>query len=184
MNRPPVVTTVRELRQTSPPSRERGKRIGLVPTMGALHAGHLSLVRTSASECDFTVVTIFVNPTQFGPSEDFARYPRRWNRISTHWQAVKYRWWSCPASRRSLPARTRAVEVEGVAQPLEGVRRPGHSRRCHRSAQAVQHGGADCAYFGQKDFQQVRVIEQMVADLNVPIEIRMARSSARRTGWR
>lgn len=176
MDRPPVVTTVRELRQAVAAERGRGKRIGLVPTMGALHAGHLSLVQASASECDFTVVTIFVNPTQFGPNEDFARYPRT---LESDLDAlagceVPMVVFAPPADEVYPPGHATAVEVEGVAQPLEGVRRPGHFRGVATVVlKLFNMAGADCAYFGQKDFQQVRVIEQMVADLDVPIEIRM-----------
>ena len=176
MSRPLLVHTIDELRHAVAAARQRNERIGLVPTMGALHAGHLSLVQASQAETDLTVVTIFVNPTQFGPNEDLQRYPRT---LDADLDAVG----TCPgstlvfapASEEVYPATFDTwVQVGAVAEPWEGQFRPGHFRGVATVVLKLFHMvGADAAYFGQKDYQQAQVIRRMVADLNVPITIRV-----------
>lgn len=150
--------------------------MGLVPTMGALHEGHLSLVRASQAECELTVVTIYVNPSQFGPQEDLARYPRTLEAdleaLSTCGGEILV---LCPTDAEVYPSGYATwVEVDSVARPLEGVCRPGHFRGVATIVlKLFQMVGADIAYFGQKDFQQARVIQQMVRDLNVPITVQI-----------
>jgi pantoate--beta-alanine ligase len=170
---PKTIHTVAQLREELACVRREGKRIGLVPTMGALHEGHLSLVRASKAECGCTVVSIFVNPTQFGPNEDFSKYPRTLD-------ADLKRLGQCGADFAFVPANDEVyppgcatlVEVGAIAEPLEGQCRPGHFRGVAtvvlKLFNMVQ---PDVAYFGQKDFQQTAVIRRMVADLNVPITI-------------
>ncbi|MDZ7616009.1 MAG: pantoate--beta-alanine ligase [Patescibacteria group bacterium] len=172
---PEVVTTVDALRQAVRAERCQGRRIGFVPTMGALHEGHLSLVRVSKRECDSTIVSIYVNPSQFGPNEDLAKYPRTL-------QADLDRLAACGVDRVFAPADHQVyrpnhatwVDVGGVAEPLEGGIRPGHFRGVAtivlKLFNLVQ---PDAAYFGQKDFQQVLVVRQMTRDLDVPVEVRV-----------
>jgi pantoate--beta-alanine ligase len=171
---PPVVSELPQLRGLVADLRRAGKRLGLVPTMGALHAGHISLVRASVAECDATLVTIFVNPTQFGPHEDFARYPRDLSADLQLLAGERATAVFAPATDDMYPAgASTSIEPPHVAGPLEGVCRPGHFRGVATVVlKLFQLIPADVAYFGQKDFQQCRVIEQMAADLNVPIEIR------------
>ncbi len=172
-NNPQLVTTVDELRQHLSALRRAGRRIGLVPTMGALHEGHLSLVRASRESCDFTVVTIFVNPAQFGPEEDLDAYPRR---LEADMQALA----PCGADLVFAPQPEEVyrpghqtwVDVETVSKPLEGSSRPTHFRGVTTVViKLLNMVGADAAFFGQKDAQQALVIRRMAADLNVPTEI-------------
>lgn len=171
---PYLVTTVSELRQTLRDARRAGKTIGLVPTMGALHEGHLSLVRASRAECGFTAVTIYVNPTQFGPQEDFARYPRTLGRdldlLSGQADVV-----FAPRDEEVYPpGYSTWVEVGSVAEPLEGVCRPGHFRGVATIVlKLFAMTWPDVAYFGQKDYQQALVIRRMATDLNLPLAIRV-----------
>ncbi len=173
MPRPTVVTTVAELREALGSLHREGKRIGLVPTMGALHEGHLSLVRRSKAECDCTVVTIYVNPSQFGPNEDLDLYPRP---LEEDLEALG----ECGAEMAFVPSGEEVygpghatwVEVGSVAESLEGELRPGHFRGVATVVlKLLNMAQADVAYFGQKDYQQAEVIRRMVADLNVPTEI-------------
>jgi pantoate--beta-alanine ligase len=170
-----TVSVPEELRSTIAAARRAGKRIGVVPTMGALHAGHLSLVEASCRECGFTVATIFVNPTQFGPGEDFQRYPRPLandlkllsdypvDLVFAPEQATMY-----------PPGSTTFVDVGPVAEPWEGVHRPGHFRGVATVVLKLFNLVApDVAWFGQKDYQQTLVVRQMVRDLDVPVEIRV-----------
>ncbi|MCE5267078.1 MAG: pantoate--beta-alanine ligase [Planctomycetaceae bacterium] len=170
---PKLVTSVVELRKEVAAARARGQRVGLVPTMGALHEGHLSLVRTAKAECGFTVVSVFVNPTQFGPNEDFAKYPRTLD-------ADRGLLAGCGADVVFAPASTEVyraghstmVEPGEIAEPLEGQFRPRHFRGVAtivlKLFNMVQ---PDAAFFGQKDYQQSVVIRRMVADLNMPTTI-------------
>ena len=172
---PRVVTTLAELRPLLAAQRAAGHSIGLVPTMGALHTGHLSLVEASRRQCGFTVVTIFVNPTQFGPGEDFQKYPRT---LAADLAALA----TCGPDLVFAPANDEVyrsghatfVEMQGVALPLEGQRRPGHFRGVAtvvlKLFNMVQ---PDFAFFGQKDYQQTRVIRQLVDDLDLPITIQV-----------
>ena len=147
--------------------------VGLVPTMGYLHEGHLSLVRRAREECEHVVVSIFVNPTQFGPNEDLAKYPRDLDRDLKLMEPFSPDLvWIPTAEIMYPPGYQTWVEVEEVTDPLEGAMRPGHFKGVTtivaKLFNAVQ---PHKAYFGQKDAQQVAVIRQMTRDLNFPIEI-------------
>ena len=154
-------------------ARREGCTIGLVPTMGALHEGHLSLVRRSVSECDFTVVTIFVNPTQFGPREDFTRYPRKFDADIALLAQERVDLVFAPDVDTIYPEGfSTHIEPPNVAGPLEGECRPGHFRGVVTIVLKLFNlVPADVAYFGQKDYQQARVIQDMVRDLNVAVTI-------------
>ena len=148
-------------------------RVGLVPTMGYLHEGHLSLVHRAREECDHVVVSIFVNPTQFGPREDLSKYPRDLDRDLSLLEPLGVDLvWMPTAEMMYPPGYQTWVEVEGITQPLEGSMRPGHFRGVTtvvaKLFNAVQ---PHKAYFGQKDAQQAAVIRQMTRDLNFPLEI-------------
>ncbi len=149
--------------------------MGLVPTMGALHAGHLSLVDASLRECDHTVVTIFVNPTQFGPHEDFAAYPRTLEEDLAALAARHVHTVFTPSAEEMYrPGHATFVDVQGVALPLEGQRRPGHFRGVATIVlKLFQLVLPERAYFGQKDYQQSLVVRRMAADLNLNVEIRL-----------
>ncbi len=147
--------------------------VGLVPTMGYLHEGHLSLVRRAREECDRVVVSIFVNPTQFGPSEDLAKYPRDLERDLSLLEPLGTDLVWTPSAEIMYPKGYQTwVEVEAISRPLEGAMRPGHFRGVTtvvaKLFNAVQ---PHRAYFGQKDAQQAAVIRQMTRDLNFPIKI-------------
>jgi pantoate--beta-alanine ligase len=146
--------------------------VGLVPTMGYLHEGHLSLMRRAREECDQVAVSIFVNPTQFGPQEDLAKYPRDLERDMKLIEPYTDLLWT-PTPEIMYPAGYQTwVDVEAVTRPLEGAMRPGHFRGVTTVVAKLFNGvQPDKAYFGQKDAQQAAVIRQMVRDLNFPIEI-------------
>jgi pantoate--beta-alanine ligase len=164
-----------ELRAAVQNARQSGRTIGLVPTMGALHAGHLSLVDAAKRANDFTVATIFVNPTQFGPHEDFARYPRPLDADLDSLRAAGADLAFVPERGEVYgPQHVTFVEVASVAEPLEGRRRPGHFRGVATVVlKLFNMATPDRAYFGQKDYQQTLVVRRMVADLNLPIDIRV-----------
>ncbi len=147
--------------------------LGLVPTMGYLHDGHLALVRRAKAECDHVAVSIFVNPTQFGPNEDLARYPRDLPRDLELLRNEGVDLVFAPTVEEMYPpGYSTYVEVENVTAPLEGARRPGHFRGVATVVcKLFNIVGADRAYFGQKDAQQTVVIRQMARDLNLPIQI-------------
>lgn len=166
--------TIEAVREQIGAARRAGRQIGFVPTMGALHAGHISLMQAARTETDFVAVSIFVNPTQFGPTEDLARYPRPLARDLELCQKEDVDLVLHPSARVMYPEEYRTyVEVEGLQDVLCGASRPGHFRGVAtvvlKLLQIVQ---PDVAYFGQKDAQQLRIIEQMVRDLNVPVKIR------------
>ncbi len=168
-----VAKTVREVRAWTKLARAEGKTIGFVPTMGYFHEGHLSLMRRAKAECDLCVVSLFVNPTQFGPSEDFQRYPRDFARDAALAESVGVDLLFAPEVEEMYPEGYQTyVEVTEVTRRLEGAARPGHFRGvatvCTKLFHIVQ---ADRAYFGKKDYQQLKVIQRMVRDLNIPIEI-------------
>ena len=146
--------------------------VGLVPTMGYLHEGHLSLIRRARQENDHVVVSIFVNPTQFGPQEDLAKYPRDLERDLRLIEPYTDLVWN-PTAEIMYPTGYQTwVEVEAFTRPLEGAMRPGHFRGVTTVVAKLFNGvQPDKAYFGQKDAQQAAVIRQMVRDLNYPIEI-------------
>ncbi|MGA3070935.1 MAG: pantoate--beta-alanine ligase [Terracidiphilus sp.] len=168
-----VLHTVAELRQWSRHERSGGSMIGLVPTMGALHAGHASLIRAAAATCGRVAVSIFVNPSQFGPSEDYARYPRTFEADCALAQAEGADAVFAPTVEELYPAGgTTFVEVEGLGNRLDGASRPGHFRGVATVvAKLLIASEADRAYFGQKDAAQVAVVRRMVADLRLPAEI-------------
>ncbi len=172
---PAIVKTRDALRAAIQAARAQGKSIGVVPTMGALHAGHLSLIEASRRECDFTIVTIFVNPTQFGPHEDFQRYPRTLEADVAAIRRVGADVVFAPElSELYGPQHATFVEMHGVAEPLEGSSRPGHFRGVATIVLKLFNLTApDRAYFGQKDYQQTLVVRRLVADLDLPIEIRV-----------
>lgn len=147
--------------------------VGLVPTMGYLHHGHLSLVQQAKSECASLAATIFVNPTQFGPKEDFSAYPRSLERdIALLGEAGVDLLWTPSDEQMYLPEHQTWVEVEKITQTLEGAMRPGHFKGVTTIVSKLFNAlRPDRAYFGQKDAQQVAVIRQMVWDLNYPIEL-------------
>lgn len=168
-----VITTVAEARAFCAGSGGSGRTLGLVPTMGALHAGHLSLVARAQGENDRTVASIFVNPAQFGENEDLAAYPRTPQHDlgvleSLGVDAV----WTPSREEVYPPGFQTFVTVGDVAAPLEGARRPGHFRGVATVvAKLFNVFQPDRAYFGQKDAQQVAVIRRMARDLNFPVEI-------------
>ena len=165
-----VIETVTEFRA----ARQRlGGTLALVPTMGYLHDGHLELVRRARAENDRVAVSIFVNPTQFGPNEDLARYPRDLPRDLGMLQAAGVDLVFTPTAAEMYPSGfSTYVDVEGVTAHLEGARRPGHFRGVATVVcKLFNIAGAQRAYFGQKDAQQTVVIRRMVADLNLPTEV-------------
>lgn len=175
VSRPRVVRDPASLRAMIWDVRKRDQTVGLVPTMGALHEGHLSLVRCCVAECDFTVVTIFVNPTQFGPREDYERYPRTLDTDIEALAAERADLVFAPEVNTMYPEGfSTHIEPPNVAKPLEGECRPGHFRGVVTIVLKLFHVvPADAAYFGQKDYQQARVIQDMARDLNVAVNVRV-----------
>lgn len=162
-----------QLRTAIRQAQAAGQRVGIVPTMGALHEGHLSLVAESQKSCDLTVVTIFVNPTQFAQGEDFDKYPRTLDSDLELLSRFAPVWVLAPEVEAMYPpGSTTVVQAPAIARQLEGEFRPTHFDGVATIVlKLFQVAPADAAYFGQKDFQQVRVIEEMVRDLLLPIEI-------------
>lgn len=154
-------------------TRGAGAKIGLVPTMGALHAGHASLIRAAAARCNAVAVSIFVNPTQFGPSEDFASYPRTFQADCTLAEAQGATVIFAPAVEELYPAGASTfVEVEALSTRLDGLSRPGHLRGVATVvAKLFIAAEADLAFFGQKDAAQVAVLRRIVIDLRLGTEI-------------
>jgi pantoate--beta-alanine ligase len=165
-----VVTTLEDLRAAR---AALSGTLGLVPTMGFLHEGHLSLVRRAKAECAHVGVSIFVNPTQFGPTEDLAKYPRDLPRdLALLERAGVDLVWTPTREIVYPPGYQTYVTVEEVSQPLEGKRRPGHFRGVATVvAKLFNAFTPDKAYFGQKDAQQAAVIRRLVADLNFPLQV-------------
>lgn len=168
-----VVHTIPELRAAVARARQAGKSVGFVPTMGCLHEGHLSLIRRAKQESSFVVVSIFVNPTQFGPNEDFSKYPRTFEDDRRGSEAAGADLIFAPTAADFYPAGASTwVEVEGISDGLCGEFRPGHFRGVATVVamlfNAVQ---ADVAIFGRKDLQQLAVIRRMVRDLHLPVRI-------------
>ncbi len=168
--------TVTEMQSVARELRAAGRTIAFVPTMGALHEGHLDLVRLAATKADVVVVSIFVNPTQFGPNEDYTRYPRDLAGDSAKCEAAGAHYVFTPTKDELYPAGySTYVTEENVAKPLEGVSRPVHFRGVTTIvAKLFNIVQPACAVFGQKDAQQVAVIRKMVADLHIPVEIVVA----------
>jgi pantoate--beta-alanine ligase len=171
-----VVRKVAELRRALGPARRAGRSIGLVPTMGAFHEGHLSLIRRARAECDLVVVSLFVNPAQFGPGEDLESYPRDESRDAALAAQERVDVLFAPSEDEVYPdGRGTTVEVPGVAGALCGAperRGPGHFRGVATVVTKLFNmTQPDVAYFGQKDFQQTLVIERLVRDLCMPVRI-------------
>jgi pantoate--beta-alanine ligase len=169
-----IVRTVAELRRWSRARRRSGAAVGLVPTMGALHAGHASLVRAAAARCPAVAVSIFVNPTQFGPNEDFARYPRSFDADCRLAESEGAHVVFAPAVDELYPygRESTFVEVPGLSERLDGGSRPGHFRGVATVVTKLFVAAEpDLAFFGQKDAAQVSVLRRMTADLRLATEI-------------
>jgi pantoate--beta-alanine ligase len=168
-----ICTTIDEMRATSRNTRRAGKRLGFVPTMGALHEGHLSLVRAARASCDAVAASIFVNPTQFGPNEDLAKYPRSFDRDRELLEHEGVEILFAPMVEEMYPAGALTwVTVEELSSKLDGRSRPGHFRGVTTVVAKLFHiVEPDAAFFGQKDAAQVAIIRRMVRDLNLPVEI-------------
>jgi pantoate--beta-alanine ligase len=173
-----IIHTVSELRQWSRQERSGGNTVGLIPTMGALHRGHASLIRAAriraaVASCERVAVSIFVNPTQFGPSEDFARYPRSFDADCALAEAEGADVVFAPTIEEIYPpGATTFVEVEGLSDRLDGASRPGHFRGVATVVSKLLIAAEpDWAFFGQKDAAQCAVVRRMVADLRLATEI-------------
>jgi pantoate--beta-alanine ligase len=168
-----IFRTVEELRKWSRENRRFSASIGLVPTMGALHAGHASLIRAAADQCARVAVSIFVNPTQFGPTEDFARYPRTFDADCALAEADGADAIFAPTVEEVYPAGAATfVAVEGLGERLDGQSRPGHFRGVATVVTKLLFAAeADKAFFGQKDAAQVAVLRRMATDLRIGTEI-------------
>jgi pantoate--beta-alanine ligase len=168
-----ICGTVEEARSFSRAARAARKTIGFVPTMGALHEGHLSLVRAAKAQSDVVVVSIFVNPTQFGPSEDFSKYPRNFERDRELLEQEKIDLLFAPSVHEVYgEASITYVTVEGLSEKLDGVSRPGHFRGVTTVVSKLFNIiEPDLAFFGQKDAAQVAIIRRMVRDMKMPVEI-------------
>ncbi|MGQ9462110.1 MAG: pantoate--beta-alanine ligase [Candidatus Fervidibacter sp.] len=168
-----VISKPEEMQRLSLKLRSEGKTIGFVPTMGYFHEGHLSLMRKARQECDVVVVSIYVNPLQFGPREDFNRYPRDIERDLKMAESVGVDIVFAPTDEEMYPEGYQTfVEVTELTRGLEGLHRPGHFRGVTTVVAKLFNIVLPYkAYFGEKDFQQLRVVQRMVRDLNFPVEI-------------
>ncbi|HVW76048.1 MAG TPA: pantoate--beta-alanine ligase [Alloacidobacterium sp.] len=168
-----IFKTMREAQSACAQLRGEGRILGLVPTMGALHEGHLSLVRAAHAECDLVAVSIFVNPTQFGPNEDFSKYPRTFEEDCALLEREGVHLVFAPTVEEMYPAgATTFVHVEGISERLDGASRPGHFRGVATVVSKLFHIAVPHrAYFGQKDAAQVAVLRRMVRDLNFPLQL-------------
>jgi len=168
-----LVKTIDEMRDVRESTRKSDQRLGLVPTMGALHEGHLSLVRAARDKSNVVAVSIFVNPTQFGPNEDFAKYPRNLEKDSEMLEREHVDVIFAPSVDDMYPAGAVTwVTVEGMSDRLCGKSRPGHFRGVTTVVAKLFHiVQPDVAFFGQKDAAQVAIVRRMVRDLNMPVSI-------------
>jgi pantoate--beta-alanine ligase len=168
-----TITTTHQMHAAVADFRKSGRTVGFVPTMGALHEGHLSLVRKAEAQCDIVAVSIFVNPMQFGPNEDLAKYPRPFERDRALLETEGVQLLFAPTVEEIYPAgATTFVDVEGLSERLDGKSRPGHFRGVTTIvAKLFNIVAPHRAYFGQKDAAQVAVIRKMVRDLLFPVEI-------------
>jgi pantoate--beta-alanine ligase len=169
-----VVERIGDVRRKVRKARGKGLRVGLVPTMGALHEGHASLIRAARAECGYVVVSIFVNPTQFGPGEDLARYPRPIENDLAVCRREGADLVFTPAAAEMYPEGfATTVRVAGLSEKMCGAFRPGHfDGVCTVVAKLLAIVQPDAAYFGEKDAQQLAIVRRMAADLNLPVEIR------------
>ena len=168
-----LAKTIQSVRALVQKARSRNKKIGLVPTMGAFHPGHISLIETAVKECDFVVVSIFVNPTQFGPAEDFKKYPRSLDTDLETCRKIGVDVVFVPSTEQMYPVQNLTwVNVEKLTESLCGQFRPEHFRGVTTvCAKLFNIIAPDIAFFGRKDAQQAVVIKRMVADLNMPLRI-------------
>jgi pantoate--beta-alanine ligase len=174
-----ILTTIAEAQAVCRQLRREGRRLGLVPTMGALHEGHLSLVRAARTQTPVVMASIFVNPLQFGPQEDLRRYPRNLEQDCRLLEAEEVKLVFAPAAEEMYPASPAGlshpctfVEVTGLSDKLEGKSRPGHFRGVTTVVNKLFNLIApDVAFFGQKDAQQAVIIRRMVGDLNMPVQV-------------
>lgn len=168
-----ILRTVAELRTRVRGWKADGQQVGVVPTMGALHDGHLNLVRTAKRGCDRVIVTIFVNPRQFNNPEDLAKYPRTEAADAALLARESVDVLFAPAPEEVYPpAFASTISVRGVSEPMEGQMRPGHFDGVATVVtKLLGMTQADRAYFGQKDWQQLQVVKRVVSDLNLPVEI-------------
>ena len=168
-----TIYTVEWMKQVARQARAEGRPLGFVPTMGALHEGHLSLIRAAQQRCSPVVVSIFVNPAQFGPSEDLGKYPRQMEADRAALEELRVDYLLAPTAKEMYPDGFRTyVQVEGLSERLEGKSRPGHFRGV--STVVLKLFGLVqplYAYFGRKDAQQARIIRQMVTDLNLDTQV-------------
>lgn len=170
-----VVTSAAEIHEAVLAAKCSGESVGFIPTMGALHEGHLSLVNASLAECDRTVISIFVNPTQFAPGEDLEKYPRPLEEDLRMLEARgTWRAFVPTVDEVYPPGFESSVEVGSIAAPLEGAARPGHFRGVATVVlKLFQMVPADRVYFGRKDYQQSLVVRQLIEDFNLPIDLRV-----------
>jgi pantoate--beta-alanine ligase len=168
-----VCHSIDEVRAASRTGRREGKNLGLVPTMGALHEGHLSLVRAAKAQCDLVVVSIFVNPLQFGPNEDLVKYPRNFDRDRELLAKEGADFIFAPSVEEMYPpGAVTYVTVEGLSDKLCGRSRPGHFRGVTTVVSKLFNiVEPDRAFFGQKDAAQSTIIRRMVRDLNIPVQV-------------
>ncbi len=169
-----IIRTLGAVRTAVSKAQKQGLLIGLVPTMGALHEGHASLIRRCRSECGFAVVSIFVNPTQFGPTEDLAKYPRPFEQDCQLCQREGVDVVFAPETQEMYPDKNLCwVNVETISEHLCGASRPGHFQGvCTVVAKLFHICSPDIAYFGQKDAQQLAILQRMTDDLDFPVQIR------------
>jgi pantoate--beta-alanine ligase len=168
-----ICDTINEMRSACRGARRGGKRLGFVPTMGALHEGHLSLVRAAMASCDVVAASIFVNPTQFGPNEDLDKYPRSFERDRERLEGEGVELLFAPSIEEMYPAGAVTwVTVETLSDKLDGRSRPGHFRGVTTVVAKLFHiVEPDAAFFGQKDAAQVAIVRRMARDLHFPVEI-------------
>lgn len=168
-----TANTIADVRTWEREAHAAGKKIGLVPTMGALHEAHVALIRRAKELCDEVVVSIFVNPTQFGPSEDFASYPRTLDADLAKCEAEGVACAFAPSVEEMYPQQHRTfVEVRGLSEKMEGESRPGHFRGvCTVVFKLFEIVRPDAAVFGWKDAQQFLILRRMVDDMNIPVRM-------------
>lgn len=168
-----VISTKKRLAEVLDPLRKEGKTIGLVPTMGALHAGHASLVKRSVAENDVTVVSVFVNPTQFNDKKDLENYPRDVEADEKLLSSLNATYAFIPSVEEMYPEKdTRVFSYPPIDTVMEGARRPGHFNGvCQIVSKLFYAVQPTRAYFGEKDFQQIAVVKAMVKDLGIPVQI-------------
>ncbi len=179
-----VVKTVKQLRQIINEARRKGQKIGFVPTMGYFHEGHLSLMRCARKECGICVVSVYVNPKQFAPQEDFSRYPRDFKRDITMAKKENVDILFIPSDNVVYPnCYLTYIDVEKISNTLCGKVRPGHFKGVATVvAKLLNMVRPDVVYLGQKDAQQVAVLSKMIADLNFPVNVRVVPTAREKDG--